>query len=359
MSEAQDKESKTEEPTQKRLEKAFEKGEFARSEEIGHATALTALLIFILLLAPYLFSTLAEDLTYFLEHIEDLRLDRGSTQQAFTRGLTSALAFVALPMAIAALFGIIGSLMQTGWHPSTEKLKPSLKKLNPIEGAKQLLNPTQQLVELAKSLGKLAVIGGVGYLVLQPLFASIEAKVGMHSERILPEVRDYALLILIGVLIFMILIAIADFVYQYQKWHEKMKMTKQEVKEEHKQAEGDPTVKGRLRALRLEKARKRMMAAVPHADVVVTNPTHYAVALTYDPNGGGAPVVVAKGIDHLALNIRRIAEENAVPIIRNPPLARVLYDTVELDEEIPPEQYKAVAELISYVYRLKGKQNAA
>lgn len=359
MSEAQDKESKTEEPTQKRLQKAFDKGEFARSEEIGHTVALASLFIFLLLLAPYLFGKLSEDLTYYLEHIEDLRLDSGTTLQVFTRGLLSALAFVALPMAIAAVLGVIGSLMQTGWHPSTEKLKPSLNTLNPINGAKRLFNPTQQLVEMAKSVGKLLVVAVIGYFVMLPLFESVESFVGLSAERILPEIWHYVLLILIGVLIFMILIAIADFVYQYQKWHEKMKMTKQEVKEEHKQAEGDPTVKGRLRALRLEKARKRMMAAVPRADVVVTNPTHYAVALAYNPGSGGAPVVVAKGIDHIAMNIRHVAEHNGVPIVRNPPLARVLYDTVELDEEVPPEQYRAVAELISYVYRLKGKQTAA
>ena len=151
-------------------------------------------------------------------------------------------------------------------------------------------------------------------------------------------------------------VAAADYFFQYRSWFGKQKMSLQELKEEFKQSEGDPTIKGKLRNLRQQRSRKRMMAAVPQADVVVTNPTHFAVAMKYDPNSGKAPVVLAKGADFVAATIRKVAEEHDIPVVRNPPLARALYDTVDIDQEIPAEHYRAVAEVITFVYKLKGRK---
>ena len=170
------------------------------------------------------------------------------------------------------------------------------------------------------------------------------------------EIHGVAYRMMIAIVLVVVLITAADFAYQRFTFAKKMRMTKQEVKDEYKQTEGDPLVKSKIRAMRMQKARQRMMAAVPQADVVVTNPTHFAVAMKYDPASGRAPVVVAKGADFIAATIRKIAEEHDVPVVRNPPLARTLYETVEIDHEIPAEHYRAVAEVITFVYRLKGRK---
>jgi len=227
-------------------------------------------------------------------------------------------------------------------------------RINPLTGLKRMFSQ-QSLVDLVKNLVKLAVVGAVAALLVYPRLKGIERIPLLETPAILAFLHDLLSRLLLAIAVIVAIIAGADWFWQRFTFMRKMRMTKQEVKDEQKQTEGDPMVKARLRSLRMQRARQRMMAAVPKADVVVTNPTHYACALKYDMASMNAPILVAKGQELVALRIRQIAEENDVPIVENPPLARALYATVELDKEIPPQHYKAVAEVISYVFRLKGK----
>jgi len=211
-----------------------------------------------------------------------------------------------------------------------------------------------QLVELLKSLVKLIVLGFLVVLVIWNNMPDIRHLPQMDLLELLEYVQDRIYTLTFQSVLMIGTIAGADYAFQRWRWMEKMRMTKQELKDEHKQAEGDPHIKARIRSLRVQRARKRMMASVPKASVVVTNPTHYAVALKYEPDTMNAPVLVAKGADLIAKRIRDLANEHEIPIVENPPLARALYATVELDREVPPEHYKAVAEVISYVMKLRG-----
>lgn len=213
----------------------------------------------------------------------------------------------------------------------------------------------RSLMEFAKGLLKLAIIGVVGVIIIYPYFDKFEHFIGLPIPLLMGELKSLVVSLMIGVLIVLVVVAVIDLVYQRHEHAKKMRMTKQEVKDEYKQTEGDPHVKARLRQLRSEKARQRMMQAVPSADVVITNPTHYSIALKYDPETMEAPLCVAKGIDEIALRIREVAKQHDIILYENRPLARTLYDTVEIDETIPVEQYQAVAEVISFVFKQKGK----
>jgi flagellar biosynthetic protein FlhB len=228
----------------------------------------------------------------------------------------------------------------------------NLEKLLPHNGIKKLFS-MNSVSELVKCFFKLVVLGYVCYLVLKPVFMSMPQIIELGLVSSLEFLHDEALHLVIMLMTVITLIAVADILYVRYQYFKGLRMTKQEVKDEQKQTEGDPTVKGRIRSLRIEKARRRMMAKVPNASVVITNPTHYAVALEYDSSKMMAPVLTAKGLDRLALRIREVAEENDVPLVSNPPLARTLHDSVDLDEPIQPEHYRAVAEIISYVYKMK------
>lgn len=355
MSEEQDESSKTEEPTQKRLEDAHSKGQFAVSREISNLVLVVMAIVIVTAIVPGMLKTLKDRLAFYLGEFYQLPMDSGNVGLIMERVARDAVLAIWLPLLLLAAGGIAASILQTGWHVTWEPLKPDLNKLNPLNGLKRLFNLSNQAVELAKNIAKLVVVGAAAYLALNPMMITIEHFTGMPMESLLHEASGISFSVLTNIFMVLLVIAGGDLFWQRHEYNKKMKMTKQEVKEEYKQAEGDPHVKGRMRSLRLEKSRKRMMANVPKADVVVTNPTHYAVALEYKPESMNAPVVLAMGVDNLAFNIRRIAEENNIPIVRNPPLARALYDTAEIDQEIPPDHYRAVAEVITYVFKLKGK----
>ncbi|NDC57001.1 MAG: flagellar type III secretion system protein FlhB [Alphaproteobacteria bacterium] len=212
------------------------------------------------------------------------------------------------------------------------------------------------LMDLLRGIVKIAIVGWIGYLVMEPIIMNMDQAVGYDLPFVVALISQHAVTLLLYVFVLVSLLAAVDLAYTRWQFNENMKMTRQEVKDEHKQSEGDPLIKTRLRSLRMEKARKRMMANVPKADVVITNPTHFAVALQYTPGKNTAPVVLAKGADMIAARIRALAEEHEIPLISNPPLARVLFQTVEIDEQIPAEHYQVVAEIIAYVYRLKRKK---
>ena len=213
----------------------------------------------------------------------------------------------------------------------------------------------RSLMEFVKGILKIGIIGFIGFLLLKPFYGAIDHMVGLPLDLMMGEMHSLILRLMSGILVVLLVVAVTDLVYQRYEHHKKMKMSKQELKDEYKQTEGDPHVRAKLRQLRQEKARTRMMQAVPEADVVITNPTHYSLALKYKPDEMDAPVLIAKGVDDLAMRIREVAKENDIPLYENKPLARAMYDSVEIDEMVPEQHYKAVAEVISYVFQLKGK----
>ncbi len=354
MSEDADDSSKTEEPTQKKLEEAHKKGQYAMTQEIGNWLMVAAALLILVTTLPGTLMGMVPRLNFFFEHLDQIPMDQGGVGKLLMRVMKDILWALWLPILLLLFAGVMGTIGQKGFNVSWELIVPKFEKLDPISGIKNMFS-AQKGVDLLKSLAKVAVVGGVAYLALQPMMLTIGHYIGIDMMLLLHEMDSLTFRLLAGVLAILTLIAGADLFWQRHSFDKKMRMTKQEVKDEHKQAEGDPHVKGRIRQLRFERARKRMMAAVPGADVVVTNPTHFAVALKYDAKTMGAPMVVAKGADAVAFKIREIAEENGVPVMENPPLARALYAACDIDEEVPSEHYRAVAEVITYVFKLKGR----
>lgn len=353
MAEDQDESSKTEEPTEKKLSEAREKGNVPRSQEVNHLFALAGALAVLAVILPAVVPGLTRDLAAYLEHAHAVSMDAGGAVALFRQLIRDLALVLAIPLAVMMVAGIVASYVQMGWLWSTEQLKFDLDKLNPITGFKRMVS-LRSVVEFLKGIAKLLVAGLIPALLFIPIFEGAEGYAGMPLAAMLDLITQTAVKMVAAVVAVMLLIALADFAYQRFDYMKRMRMTRQEVKDEFKQQEGDPIIKGRIRTLRMQRARQRMMAAVPKATVVVTNPTHYAVAMRYVPSEMPAPVVVAKGTDALAQRIRAIAEEHEVPIVENPPLARALHRAVEVDQEIPPEHYRAVAEVISYVFRLKG-----
>ncbi|MDJ0609905.1 MAG: flagellar biosynthesis protein FlhB [Kiloniellales bacterium] len=345
---------KTEEPTQKRLNEAHEKGQVAKSQEVGHWFMLLAAALAIGLFGSAVVSGLGESLYGFVARPHAIAVNQGALPDLAAATLWD-LAWALLPfLVLTVAAALAGALLQIGFIFSAETLQPKLEKISPITGFKRLFS-MRALVEFAKGLVKLALVGAAIGLLLWPERELIPVTVSMEPEQLLDAVRVLAFRVLVVVLAVMTVVAALDFAFQKMQHIKQLRMTKQELKDEFKQSEGDPMVKGRLRQIRTERARRRMMAAVPEADVVVANPTHFAVALKYEPGTPGAPRVTAKGADNIALKIRELAEQHEVPVVENPPLARALYDTVALDQEIPEQHYRAVAEIIGYVLRLKGR----
>jgi flagellar biosynthetic protein FlhB len=256
-----------------------------------------------------------------------------------------------VPLLMLALAAIAGNMMQHRLVWSGESLKPKFDKISPGAGFKRIFGK-QAAANFAKGLFKLAALGAVMMAVLWPERHRLESMVRFDPAAILGATTSLTLQLMGAVVAMLAVVAIADYFFQYRQWYERQKMSLQEMKEEFKQSEGDPHIKGRIRQLRHARMKKRMMAAVPKASVIITNPTHYAVALSYE-RGMPAPICVAKGIDSVALKIREIANAHGIPIVENVPLARALHATVKIDEEIPVEHYHAVAQIIGYVMGLK------
>jgi flagellar biosynthetic protein FlhB len=352
---ADDSDSKTEQPTQRRLSKAHDEGNLYHSQEVKTAAIIIGGLVLVWGLANPLLSRIDRMLSGFYERADSIRFDTVDSFTAFMASVAGQLALImAIPFGMFVVIALAATIMQTGFVFTTEKLGFDFERINPLAGAKRMFSQ-QALVELVKNLVKLTVVGAIGMFVVYPQFKLIAHLPALDTPAVLEFLHSVVSRLLLAIALIVVIIAGADWFYQRFAYIRRMRMTKQEVKDEQKQTEGDPMVKARLRALRMQRARQRMMAAVPKADVVITNPTHYACALKYDMESMGAPVLVAKGQELVALRIRQIAQEHDVPIVENPPLARALYATVDLDKEIPPQHYKAVAEVISYVFRLKGK----
>jgi len=352
MSEDQDDASKTEEPTDKRKEKAREEGNVPVSQEVKSLMMLIGGVVAIAFFAPKLARDLRTTLEPLLSRPHTIPMEFEALRGLFVGILADVGLSLLFPIAILVFLAVISVVGQVGFVYSPKRLEPKFSKLNPISGLKNFFAP-KKLIELLKSILKLILIIAALSIIVLPNLEWVLRLPEMDTEAMLLEIRWVILLLVSTITGVMIAISVADAAIVRFQNHKKLKMTKQEVKDENKQAEGDPQVKARIRAIRMEKFRKRMMAAVPQADVVITNPTHFAVALSYKMEDMAAPKVVAKGTDLIAKKIREIAEENEVPIVENPPLARALYASVEVDQFIPPEHFKPVAEVISYIMGLK------
>ena len=346
-----DQDQKTEEPTTKRLEEARKRGEVPISSEMRHATMFVGMLIVVGGMGAWTLARLGALFVRLWGSADDYVLNPRGAQDLAT-GVARQFALAAAPLA-AVLIGCALSTILLQGRPtlSWSRLAPKWSKLSPMSGLKRLMGQ-RALVEFAKTLAKFTAIVVASVLLLRPRIVALDLLIGAGPDMIARAAAELAYRLLKTVGLMVIALALADFIYQRRAFLKRMRMTKQEVKDEHKQNEGDPKIKGRIRAIRMQRAKRRMMAAVPGASVVITNPTHYAVALHYEHGVTAAPTVVAKGVDLVALKIREIATSAGVPIVESPPLARALFATVEIDHPIPIEHYAAVAEVISYVMRL-------
>jgi flagellar biosynthetic protein FlhB len=354
MSDDQDDSQKTEDPTPKKLEDARRKGQVPLSREVNNWMMLFAGTFVILALGPSMMKDLLFTLRTYLEMSHELPMMPGGMKIVVMDALMDVLKILALPLMLFIAAAFLGPYLQIGPLFAPEILKMDISKISIFKGFGRLFS-MKSVMEFVKGILKIGIVSVVGYMILLPFYGGVEHMVGLPIEQMLIELKALVVRLMMGILVVLFVIAGIDLVYQRYEHFKKMRMTKQEVKDEYRQSEGDPHVKAKLRQLRQEKARARMMQSVPDADVIITNPTHYSVALKYDPATMEAPIVLAKGVDELAMRIREVAKEHDIIIFPSPPLARVLFDTVDIDEAVPPEHYKAVAEVISYVFKLKGK----
>lgn len=351
---ADDAEDKTEEPTDRKLSQAREQGNIPTSQEVKIWASLVGALAIVAMFAPHMAQDVQRLMLPFIEHPHAFPMEQSDVGQLLAEITVSMIKLMILPMMLLMVLAVASSMAQSGLMFLPDKLTMDFTKLSPMKGIQRIFSG-RNLVEFVKSVFKVGAIGFVIFLVLKSHMSEYAGLAALELMAVMEYLRHQVLAMILIVVLMVFALAAADWFYQRWSFNQQMKMTKQEIKDEHKQTEGDPMIKGRLRALRMQRARQRMMQAVPKASVVVTNPTHYAVALQYDQDSMGAPILVAKGVDLIAKRIRDLATENEVPIVENPPLARALYATVELDEEIPPEHYKTVAEIIGYVMKLKGE----
>ena len=283
-------------------------------------------------------------------------LQAGAGVEIGMRAVWAVTPFLAALMLAVIVGGVGGNLAQSGFLFTAEKIKPKWSAVSPLSGFKRIFGP-DGIVQFIKTFLKLVAIGAVCWWVLKPHTRELENLAAMSPALILPFARDLAAALMISALIFLAFTAGADFIWQKFRFAKRMRMTKEETKEDYKQTEGDPHVKAKLKQIRMQRSRQRMMANVPKATVIVTNPTHYSVALRYEPDqGDAAPICVAKGVDAVALRIREVAREHDVPIVENVPLARALYATVEVDEVIPREHFDAAAKIIGFVFQSRRRR---
>ena len=351
--EAPEQSSKTEDPSAKRLEDAHKRGDVVKSQEVTTWFMLFGSAMIFTLMAPWMASSLSASMAGLLGNADLIEIGGPAFGQFFFNLAGSILMAAMIPLLILAVCAIAANLVQHGPLLSLDPITPKLDKISPIAGFKRLFS-REALVNFIKGLVKLGIVGAVMFFVLWPELDRLETMIAADPIAILGTSQELGLKVFWASLAAITLIALADFLYQRQTWWKRQMMTVQEVRDEYKQMEGDPKIKFRIRQIRLERSRHRMMAQVPEATVVITNPTHYAVALKYD-RAMAAPLCLAKGADAVALRIRGVAQEHDIPIVENPTLARALFASVEIDQTIPAEHFKAVAQVIGFVMRLREK----
>jgi flagellar biosynthesis protein FlhB len=348
MSEAPDKESKTEEATAHKLEEARKKGDGAKTQDLGSFATLAASASVILLAGGWLSRNLIAQLTPFFAHPDAMSLTGGGGVEIFRYAVMAAAVPLLVVMLATGGAGAAASLLQTGLRLTPSKLKPELSKISPKKGLERMFG-IDGLMQFFKSLVKVGITSVLAWWVLKPYVPKFSQLSALDVMAMLPFCFEILKRLFFAVAMLTLVVAAADWLWQRQRFLTRMKMTRHEIKEEYKSSDGDPHVKARQKQLRHQAARRRMMQAVPEATVVVMNPTHYAVALKYEQGEDAAPMCVAKGLDTLALKIREVAEAAGVPVIEDPPLARALYAAVDIDDMIPPAHYEAVAKIIGFI----------
>jgi flagellar biosynthetic protein FlhB len=357
MADDQDKSQQTEEPTAKRLEQAREAGDIVKSTEVSAFLLLAGGTLAIAMFGKYAAEGLARSLIAFLEQPDAMSVD-GAGLAAMMGLLLPKLAMTVAPFFVVMIAaGLAGHLLQSRPSFSIDRISMDFSKLSPLAGFQRMFGP-EGWMNLLKGLLKIAIVGIAIWTQLWPERGGLESILDQSTAQVVGDMSHLLFKVLMAALAALGVIAGLDYFWQRMRWLARNRMSKQEVKEEYRQNEGDPTIKAKIRQLRHERAKKRMMARVPEATVVIMNPTHYAVALKYESGKMVAPICVAKGVDALALRIRAVAEENDVPVVENPPLARALHAAIEIDEPVPAEHFKAVAQVIGYVFRLQGKMPA-
>jgi flagellar biosynthetic protein FlhB len=351
MADEQDDTEKTEDPTQKRLDEALERGDVVKSQEVNTWFVIAGATLVLISFSGGMGQALTATMRGLIANAHSIRMDGPAMPHLFERIGLEIIAAVAIPFLLLMLAALGGNLVQHRLVWTFETLTPKLSKISPLSGLKRIFS-AQGLANFAKGLVKLVLVGTVLTALMWPERARLIGLERMDLAAVLPLTRTLALRILGAFVAMLAVVAAADYLFQYRQWYQRQKMSLREMKEEFKQSEGDPVIKGKMKQVRNLRQRRRMIAAVPKAAVIITNPTHYSIALQYE-RGMEAPICVAKGVDALALKIREVAGEHAIPIVENPPLARALHATVEIDQAIPPEHYKAVAEVIGYVMRLR------
>ncbi len=355
MADENDGASKTEEPSARKLQQAREKGDVVKTPDLGPLASLAAAAAVLALGGGWMSRNLAFDLLPFLSHPQEMQLEGVGGVGVARMAFMAAAPIMAAVLLAAAAAGAAGNLLQTGLIFSPEKLKADFKKISPMEGFKRLFGP-DGLMQFVKSVIKVFLTGCIGWWVMKPFLPQLATLSALEPAAMMPFAADILRRLVFATAGFLLVVAGADWMWQRHRFMSRMKMTKEEMKEEYRQSEGDPHIKARLKQMRIERAKRRMMQAVPGATVVIMNPTHYAVALKYEPGENPAPLCVAKGLDNVALKIRAVAEAAGVPVIEDPPLARALYASVDLDDIIPPAHYEAVAKVIGFV--LNGARRA-
>lgn len=353
--EDQDKESKTEDASPKKLEEALEKGQVVNSKEVNNFFLLLFLTMFIIWIAPYTLSLSAKALRFSIEYAGNIRLDQGITGLVMQKVANQLLIYISPLFVIVVIVAIFSSYVQHGEFIFTfEQIQPKLSRISILSGLKRLFS-VKGVVEFFKSLCKVLLVGTFLYLIISNDLSQLILYQNLSIGGILAQLQMMINHMMICVCIIMAVIASLDFLYQRYEYYKSLKMTKHEQKEEYKQTEGSPEVKRRLRFLRREQAQKRIKQIVPKATVIITNPEHYAVALQYEQHTMAAPLLIAKGVDYLAQKIKEIALEHKIPIIESPELTRSIYKSIALSQEIAAEHYEAVAKIITYVMSLKPK----
>jgi flagellar biosynthetic protein FlhB len=360
VAEEHDPASKTEEATPRKLEDARRKGDVAKSHDVASWMSLAAACGVLAGLGPMLSKSMADALLVFIAAPHELAraLEGGGGVEVARKAVLAGAPLLLAVMCAAALAGAGGNFLQQGFIWSPEKLKPDLSKVSPLKGFQRLFG-VDGLVQFVKTLLKLVVTGWVAWLVLEPHKHELADLVRMDPRAVLALSIDLMAALVGSVLAFLGVTAAVDWIWQRQRFAQRMRMSREELKEDFKQSEGDPHVRARQKQIRAERSRKRMMANVPKATVVITNPTHYAVALRYVNGETAAPVCLAKGMDTIALKIRVLAGEHDIPIVEDPPLARALYAVTDIDEVIPREHYEAVAKVIGFIMGQKARRPQA
>ncbi|PVM90255.1 flagellar biosynthesis protein FlhB [Caulobacter radicis] len=353
MADDTDQESKTEDPSAKKLADARKKGDVPKSQDFSQLASLAGAFGVIAIAGGWLARDMAQALVPFIAQAGQMDVQGGANLIA-RKVLMAALPPLVLVMVVSGLMGAAANIAQSGFLFSAEKMKPDLNKLDPMKGLGRIFGP-DGLMQFAKSALKFLVTGVIAWFVLKPDADMVIGLVGMDPAAMLPLAVDLCKKLFWAVLIFLVVTAGFDWFWQRLRFNRRMRMTLKEVKDEHKDSDGDPHIKAKRRQIQMQRSRQRMMQVVPQATVVVMNPTHYAVALKYEQGETPAPICVAKGLDELALKIRAVAEEAGVHVLEDPPLARALYAAVEIDQQIPAEHFEAVAKVIGFV--LSNKQS--